>query len=400
MKAKKVIVDMCCNIVSSAIPVFVLQLILLPALSRNMSSDEYGLVILHLSLFNIVPSAFGNSLNNIRLIEDYHGKSRTNYNRLLGMFCLINSVCILGYSIFYIKSDMGGVLLLNVILSVVWLTKEYIVVGFRIKINYMKILLGNVILSIGYFIGYFVYKMIGEWRYIYLSGLILCLIYISINTKWYKESLKTDSCYKYLFGQTVLLILSSMLYRIPTYADKMMLYPILGGESVAILYVATLTGKIITMVISPVSSVILTYVSKQQKKDTGIFNKALGVSFVLAMIGYVVCVLISKPVLKILYPLLCNDAMELIPLTTATVMITAIISIIDPFILKFYSMKWQIYINGISVVIYFALALFLVRFGLVGFCLGNLLATIIKLFFEIGIFYVAKNKVEVITREN
>lgn len=394
MKVKKVILDMFCSVISSAIPVVLLQLVLLPCLSRSMSSEEYGLVIMYLSILNIVPSAMGNSLNNVRLVEDSHGTCNLNYNKLLLTLCFTDIILVTIFSFFYGEADMLAVIFLNVILSVVWLIKDYAAVGFRIKINYTKILVGNIVLSVGYCIGYGIYNIVGNWVCMYLTGIVFCLIYISVNTKWYKESLKSDSKYRYLFGQTVLLILSTILCRIPTYADKVVIYPILGGESVAVLYVATLTGKIITMVISPMSNVILTYVSKQQKRNKSVFGRVLCVSFVLAIIGYCACIFVSQPVLKILYPSLYLDAIKYITVTTATVMITAVISIIDPFILKFYNMKWQIYINGAIVVIYFALVLGLSQFGLMGFCIGNLLSVIIKLLIEILVFYKGKDTIQ------
>ena len=390
MRVKNIIIDVFCSIISSAIPIVILQLVLLPSLSRGMSSEEYGLVIMYLSLFNIIPSAMGNSLNNVRLVEDSHGISNTNYNKLLLTLCFSDIVFVIVFSILYSKTNIVAVVFFNVILSVVWLIKEYVLVGFRIRINYLKILVGNILLSVGYCIGYGIYCIVGNWVSIYLTGIIICLVYISANTKWYKESLETDSKYKYLFGQTVLLILSSILCRIPAYADKVVIYPILGGESVAILYVATLTGKIITMVISPISNVILTYVAKLQKRSKSIFGIVLCVSFALAIIGYGVCVVASQPVIKILYPVLYEDVIRYIPITTATVMITAVISVIDPFILKFYNMKWQIYINGATVALYFILVIGLSRFDLMGFCMGNLLSVIIKLVIEILVFYKGK----------
>ena len=66
--SKKIINDMLLNLIATAIPVAVLQLIILPMLSNRMGSDEYGLAVTMLSVFNVIPASFGNVLNNIRCL--------------------------------------------------------------------------------------------------------------------------------------------------------------------------------------------------------------------------------------------------------------------------------------------------------------------------------------------
>ena len=67
-KGKKIVFDMFLNIVATAIPTFVLQLIILPLISGKMESQNYGLLVTILALLKIVPSTMGNVLNNIRLL--------------------------------------------------------------------------------------------------------------------------------------------------------------------------------------------------------------------------------------------------------------------------------------------------------------------------------------------
>ena len=59
--------------------------------------------------------------------------------------------------------------------------------------------------------------------------------------------------------------------------------------------------------------------------------------------------------------------------------------------MKFFDMKWQIAINGGTVIVYLALGIsLLIPLGLMGFCIGALLTNVIKLLFMIFIYYRCK----------
>ena len=60
---KKIAIDMLLNIAANAIPVFALQLLILPSLSNYMGADAYGLLVTVLALLNVVSAAIGNALN-------------------------------------------------------------------------------------------------------------------------------------------------------------------------------------------------------------------------------------------------------------------------------------------------------------------------------------------------
>ena len=176
----------------------------------------------------------------------------------------------------------------------------------------------------------------------------------------------------------------------------MLIFPILGGATVSVYYAATLFGKVVSMVITPVSSVILSYLSKSRKKNDDTFKLAFISSSVVCVIGYFICVAICRPVLTLIYPKYVDAAMKYILVTTGTVVLTALVSIVNPFVLKYFDMKWQVAINGCYVVVYVALSLGLLKInGLMGFCIGSLIATAIKLLFMLIIYIKCKEKVEV-----
>lgn len=389
----KVFGDMALNIIATAIPTFVIQIILLPLLGRRMDSNEYGLLVTILALLNVVPSTFGNTLNNIRLIYDRTYKIEKvegDFNLILLLFTIFN-ILITGFlSIYYDKEISIISLVLTVLVSIVWLAKEYFIVAFRIDINYKAILINNILHVIGYGVGYGLYIITDQWQLIYLCGYTFGLIYIFLRCNLWKEPLKFTRLFKNVTIQAVLLLVAGILMRMTVYADKLLLYPLIGGNDVSVYYVATFFGKIVALVVTPVTSVLLTYLTKEKEKQESVFVKTIKVGTVICILGYLGCILLSRPILGFLYPQYVDDAMNYIFITSATTVIYTMITIVNPFILKFYDMWWQIAINAVSVVTYVVLSIGLLKlFGLMGFCFGAMISNIIKLLFSFWIYYKA-----------
>lgn len=389
--SKKIINDMLLNLIATAIPVAVLQLIILPMLSKRMESDEYGLAVTMLSVFNVIPASFGNVLNNIRLL--YENKYRKNqysgdFQIILLVMCILNFIIMTILTIYYEGSLKAIHLFLILITSFVWLLKEYYIVAFRIQINYKAIVLNNLIMVIGYGIGFVLYVWSDYWQMIYLAGYAFSLVYVMRRSDLWREKISITSFFRYTSIQTILLFISGLFTRILGYADRMLLYPMLGGTMVSIYFVATLFGKIISMAITPVNSVVLTYLAKKEKKNDKIFKRTLLTGSIVCIIGYLFCLILSRPVLGFLYPQYINNAMPYIFITTATFVLGALIGLVNPFIMKYFDMKWQMAINGGTAVVYVTVCLTLLHFyELWGFCIGAFVAYIIKLLFMLLIYF-------------
>ena len=156
---------------------------------------------------------------------------------------------------------------------------------------------------------------------------------------------------------------------------------------VSIYYSASLIGKLGGMVVSPINSVVLSYIVKIKEIKLKQFLFVLVVLFVLIVIGYFLSVLVAKPLLHILYAQWAAESMKYIPITTLTAMITIATTVLNPFILNWCHTKWQLVINITYLIAYLVLSFSLINlYGLYGFCIGFLFATIIKFVLMIFVF--------------
>lgn len=398
MNKKKIIFDSILNIAASAIPIIILQLIILPILGSEVGGSEYGLILTLVSLSTLFSLPFGNVLNNIRLLVDaeYSDKKIAgDFNILLLISVILNSLMIIIGTIIYEDT----VNILNIILIAVFsnlnLIREYLVVSFRIKLSYDKILINNLILGIGYLLGLAVFYKTGKWQYIYIVGAGCSTYYIFKNSELIMEPFKRTILFKITSYKTIVLFCSNFLKTLMMYADKLIIFPLMGATAVTVYYSATVMGKIISMAITPISGVVLSHLAKSKGIKLKTFLHLIGVVSMVGIMGYIIIILISEPILKLLYPDWANESMKLIYITTGTAIIEVLISVIHPIILKFKHINWQLFINVINLIIYMVCTIGLFYWkGLIGFCIGILIASVIKLIFMIFIFVYGSRQVK------
>lgn len=384
------------NLIATTIPIVVLQLLILPLLAKKMSSDNYGLLVTVLALLNIVPATLGNVLNNIRLLHDMEYAEKNQYgdfNILVSISELLNVIITAILLLIYCGKQYTIIdILLTIIIAILWLLREYHIVAFRLTIDYKAILVNNLIMAIGYGVGYWIFLNTLYWQVIYISGYVFSLIYIFITSKLWREPLVKTELFKMITAETLMLLIAGIFSRLIIYADKILIYPILGGTTVSIYYAATIFGKVVSLIINPISSVVLTYLAKKKSKNDKIFTYTLLVGLVVCTAGYIVCLLISRPILTILYPDFVDESMKYIGITTGVTVLMALIGLLNPFIMRFFSMKWQIVKSAGTAIVYVSLSMTLLHFyGLYGFCAGSLITYILQLLFIICIYFKFKS---------
>lgn len=385
------------NLIATAIPVSLLQIIILPWVARYIPADDYGLAVTIIALLNICPGVLGMALNNVRLLNDKgegDNPNKHNFPGLVRELCVVNVVAMTALTIAYEKQFNLSVIL-TVFLSVLWLLREYLIVEFQIKLQYQNILINNIILSAGYLLGFGVFHFTVQWQLIYIVGYAAAIIDLYLKGSFAKEKFNKTKYLMHIRKDTYFLSLSAVLTRITTYADKLILYPILGGELVSVYYAASIMAKLVSMVINPITSVFLTYLSKVQKRPRRLFKIAFAVSVAICAVGYVLIIVISKFVLTILYPEFVTAALELVPYTAMATILYVLITIVNPLILKFFDMKWQIVINAINTVLYVSVSFVCLKLGgIKWFCIGIIIVNAVKLLTMLVLYTTGKEKPE------
>ena len=378
------------NLIASVIPVFVLQFFILPRVAQNVGENQYGLIVTLIALLTLIPSTCGNVLNNIRLLHNEEYVERGEYGDFNVLMLFVQGCCaviVLVFTSFYMGSVNFSAILFMILTSVVMLAREYYVVTFRIKLNYIAILIDNVLLAVGHVVGWLLFMLTGLWQFVYLIGYLISLLHISLNTKMWQEPLKRTPLFKKVTKDSMILLISNVITRLMNYADKLLLYPLIGGALMSVYYAASIFSKIASLVITPITSVILSYISKFKKCPPSLFRITFIVSSVICGVVYVLCLLLAEPVLSLIYPQFAEQAMIYIPVTGLAMVFSTLSTVINPFIMKFFNLNWQIKVNSITLIVYIIISYSMFTiWGLYGFCVGVTVTNLLKIIFLLLIY--------------
>lgn len=357
-----------------------MQLIILPFINAELNVEVYGLVVVVLAALNTVPSIIGNSLCNARqLLEgEYRTKCQT------GDFWAIN--CALGFISFVsvvsfcltIELNLAECILIG-ITAILMQTYNYALVFFRIKIDFCRILWSGICLSLGLLLGLAAFLLTRLWPIIFFSEYLIACIYLLINTPLVREPLRITSLFRRSLTTELALLVSLFFSALVTYGDRLLLFPILGATAVSVFYISSLIGKLLVMVMSPISTVLLSYLTRKSAYDFSL--KKLISLFLIGFIFWAVTVILSPYILGILYPNECGNALTYVPLITVSAIAQSLCSIINPVLLRFFSPKWQVLTNLLSFSAMLILGLLITPCcGLWGFCIACVMGSVLKLF--------------------
>lgn len=365
------------NVIGTILPTLVLQLLFLPLIAKRMNGEAYGFVLTIVAAVMMVSSGIGNVLNNIRMLSDSEYEMQKLHGDF-GIFFSANAsiICFITFGIlWYYNVREISTFLLTLLMSLLVYAKDYYIVRIRIALDYWKIMICNFFCVLGYAFGYVIFCLGGDWQYIYIIGSLLGLFY----TIWEFPVKRPFFAKTVLFVQTAkkfgALATATLLGRSLQYVDRLLLFPLLGGEDATVYYVSTLIGKTISMALVPLNSFLLSQIAKKKELSRGMFGKILLLTCGMGLVGYCVCIIAAKPLLGLLYPQWIALSMKYIYVTTLAAVISAVSMILNPIVLKFCNMNWQIIINGVCFVVYLIISLTLLElFGLMGFCFGSVLA--------------------------
>lgn len=389
MLKRKIIKDFIYNVIATSLPTLVLQLMILPLIAQKMDGDEYGLVLTVVAAIMMLAAGVGNVINNVHLLSDKEYKEK-NVSGDFGILLSFSLFVVSGVTIVF-SCYVGTVDNLSYIWNLLFagstLIKEYYIVRFWIDLDYFGILKCNILCVVGYFLGLCVFWFGESWQLIYIVGNVFGIVYIIKNYKLTFGFFSKTAMFKKTAGKTLTLTISTVLARSMQYVDRLLLYPLLGGEEVSIYYVSTLIGKTISMALSPINSFLLSQLAKKNRLQKRIFWIFLGVLTLTGFVGYAVCMMLARPILGLLYPQWIGEAMQYVAITTWTAVVSAMAMVLAPIVLRFCNMNWQIVINAVCFCVYVFLSLVLFRkMGLMGFCIGSLLANVVSLILMIFIY--------------
>lgn len=275
----KIAKDLLFTISSNLVMQVALHLIIYPLITRFYGEDTTGDILYFIGIVYIIPQAVGTSLNNVRLTtRKIKDTSNGDYAGILvGMSVLTGAIC---FSIGYISSDKPVFSILFAFFSIIYAMRMYAQVEFRLKMDFRGYFIYYTIISTGYLIGFLFYVLTKIWIIIFLTGELMAIGYSLWKGNIFKAEPPTGQT-RFLYRTIIMMLLSIFIRDGIIQFDKVILRVMISAESVTYYNALSLIGKSAQMLINPINTLILTYLSAKDSKLGRTFFK----KFVLCCFG-------------------------------------------------------------------------------------------------------------------
>lgn len=378
--------DCILNIAASFLLTGVVQIVCYPLIGYIFEAEEYGLILTLTALANAIGVGFGNSLNNVHLLEQNaytNPLSASDFNRILAVVMPLGFFAALGFSVICFEQNFCEAISIALI-SLLVLFRSYYLVAFRIHIDYVKNFIATIVGSFGYLLGILIVYITGIWQICFLFGESFACVYLirASGMIGHSNGLSKTNNFSNVVNRYKFLLSASILSVLMTYMDRLFLYPFLGAEDVAYYTVASFLGKTVGIAIGPIAGVLLSYYAKEEDGSlsrTVLVKRVLGIgSF--CSIAFVFLLFAGPTFLYFFYPRLADSAAPYFVLATAAAVVLSYGNTFQPTVLKSCAPKWQTIIQVVYLVVYVSLAFVGILIGqLFGFCCAVLLANLVRL---------------------
>lgn len=372
--------DFVLNLFASVVSTGILQLVVYPKLALTLGSEGYGQMLTIMGIINVVILSFGNNLCNARIVQ----QAKYNKKNIIGDFQIIAAIsaAVSGIIVLFVNHSFGlsGIIGIGLLVAtILQVLKSYYLVAYRIDINYTKNLFANIFLAIGYLIGAFLTTRYLGWPSVFFLSALFSLIYINITSPIIKEPIVVTELFGDSTKTVVFLLLSGLIGNVTTYLDRFIIYPILGSGSVSTYSTAAFFAKSISLVLLPITSVLLSYLAAGRVRING---RRFTLVNLLLIVGAVLFLLVSATVGKwitgLLYPTLIADALPYIVLASIGVIISFAGAFTRIVTLAIAPSYWQVILAAIKLVLYLVLGGVLTKScGLFGLCYAVIVTNVI-----------------------
>jgi len=396
---KSKVLNLIYSIGAAAIFNMVIQLLVYPYFERRLGSDRYGVALSVLSLIAITAGTCGYAVNCSRLLGVEKGRTDNgDYNLILLFMGILGSIIGISY-LFYLQIATPLSILLYVALMFTTMLRYYAEVEFRISTNFFRYMVYYVLISVGYAAGLLLFRVSGQWMLTLILGETLAFLYVCFcGTIFRPPFFKRTKHLVPILSSIGFVFLSAFIDNITLHADRILLLAITGdGTAVTTYYIASLVGKIISMLTLPINAIIISYLVRYRGGLTAkIWTVIVGAAGIFGAIGFGGCMLVSPILIRILYPDNVGEAMQYLMPAILGQIFYFVSGVLMMVLLRFKGEKKQFFFNGAYAVEFFAcVAVGTVLGGLSGFVWSILIANALRFVAAVAWGFLGKKKDEI-----
>ncbi len=330
----------------------VLQLLIYPGLETYMGADAFGTVLYLISAVSIMGAGFGTAASYSRMVAK---KDRTEANGEYNLFLLIITLLSIPVTlvVLYVIGNLTLTLFVQVfILMAITVVRYYADVEYRMNIKFKDYFIFFAFVSAGYVMGLLLYPVSKSWTLTILAGELFGVIYTVVRGRIFRAPFtELSDSFRENMNSLFVISASNLLAALILHSDRLLLRLVVGSVEVTVYYTASLVGKIVAMLTTPLNGVIISYLTnyniKLDKKKFGLVSLAL---LILSVIGAFVCTAASYIFVRIMYPDVFEEAVRYFFVANLGQILYFISGSLMVVILSFSKEKMQLFINVIYAV--------------------------------------------------
>ena len=400
---RRKLLDLIYSVGAAGIFNLVIQLLVYPDFERVLGGDASGVALSIISLVAITAGTCGYAVNCARLLNVEKGYTQSSdYNLILLGMGIVGSIIGIVYIRGIENAEAFGytsviAILLYITLTFSTMLRYYSEVDFKISANFLKYMIFYIIISIGYAAGLFLFRATGQWMLALILGEVLSVLFVVIFGKLYRPPFfKPTKNFLPVLASIGFIFLSAFIDNITLHADRILLLAITGeGELVQIYYVASLIGKVISMLTLPINALMISYLVRYKGGlSPKLWFIAVCAATAFGAVGFGGCMLVSPILIKILYPEYISAVAPYLAPAILGQIFYFVSGMLMMALLRFKGEKKQLIFNGGYAVIFFgSVAVGTVIGDLTGFVWGIVIANAIRFIGAVIWGFVGKKRV-------
>ena len=384
---KKLIGDFIYTFMANVVMNGVLQIIIYPLITKYFGESVTGEILYFVGIIYIFPQAVGSAISNSRLvIHRTRDTSNGDYADILPLFSAISALICGIFSV--CDSKEWYFVLIYMLFAFVYALRMYAQVEFRLKLKFAGYFRYYLIISLGYLVGFGLFWLIKFWMIIFLVGELAAVIYAYIKLDIFKKAERLNPR-KLIYSNTVLIISSTLIRDGVNQYDKVILKQIIGNEMVTQYSVVTMVSKVVQMFVSPINTLILSYLTKKDYSLTRkVYKKYVVLGLGAGVAAYGLSLIGTWIYVRLFYPQLYDQVIQYSFLANIGVIASFVASLYTAIILSQGHTKAYTVLQAVWGVVFIALGYILTsKFGIWGMAATTLSTNIPKIIAAVIIGY-------------
>lgn len=382
MKAaeKKIVSNTAYTIGSALMMNGVLQLVVNPMLNRVMGADQMGFMLYIMGLVAIVCPSIGQALNTSRLVvRRNYAVSNGDYHILVLLFGGIGTAITLVAARDSLEG--GSAVVCTILILMTTAFRYYCDVEYRLSLNYRRYFCYYAILTGGYLAGLVVYLFTDNWFLVYLTGETGALLYVAFTGQIFHSLFKVSEYFNKALQRGSFLVMSYLINNIALNIDRVVLKNMIGNEAVTQYYVASLIGKTLVILVAPINTILISYLTKKEENiNKKQYLKLAGAGCAVSVVFFI-CASVATPIFILLFygTTLYQSVKNILILVNITQILNVFSAYLLMIILSFTEEKLQMLLQSFYMaVMIVAVVIGTYRYGMLGFTAASLMVNALR----------------------